>query len=313
MAERDKEKIAFFTREGVFYYKILPFSLKNTGATYQKLIDEVFSYQLGRNMEVHADDMVIKSNSEEEMLTDIKETFERLRLINLKLNPRKCSFSVKEVIFLGHLITKQGIKANPSKVKAIPDLKPPNPVDEIQNLNTEKLHKWKNSLMDKRSRRSLLKNERVHRSTTNGNRPNQRRNLAETPSTRDKEREFEEAKRKEPEPDNVWKLFTDGASSSDGSGVGLMLVNPEGKEYTYALRFEFETTNNEAEYEAFYSIEHIRRDQNKKADALSKLASMTFSKPDKEVLVEVIQENSIAQREVADVVKEEENDWMLPI
>ncbi|GJU26262.1 reverse transcriptase domain-containing protein [Tanacetum coccineum] len=58
------------------------------------------------------------------------------------------------------------------------------------------------------------------------------------------------AKRKEPEPENAWKLFTDGASSSNGSGAGLMLVNPEGKEYTYTLRFEFETTNNEAEYEA---------------------------------------------------------------
>ncbi|GJV94704.1 reverse transcriptase domain-containing protein [Tanacetum coccineum] len=48
---------------------------------------------------------------------------------------------------------------------------------------------------------------------------------------------------------NIWNLYTDRASSSNGSGAGLMLVSPEGKEYTYALRFEFETTNNEAEYE----------------------------------------------------------------
>ncbi|XP_071740330.1 uncharacterized protein [Rutidosis leptorrhynchoides] len=47
-----------------------------------------------------------------------------------------------------------------------------------------------------------------------------------------------------------WKLYTDEASSSDGSGEGLMLVNPEGQEFTYALHFEFQTTNNEAEYEA---------------------------------------------------------------
>ncbi|GKG42852.1 reverse transcriptase domain-containing protein, partial [Tanacetum coccineum] len=67
---------------------------------------------------------------------------------------------------------------------------------------------------------------------------------------RDREIKDEEAKRKEPGPKNAWKLFTDGASSSDGSGAGLILINPEGKEYTYALRFEFETTNNEAEYEA---------------------------------------------------------------
>nr|GEV00862.1 reverse transcriptase domain-containing protein [Tanacetum cinerariifolium] len=74
--------------------------------------------------------------------------------------------------------------------------------------------------------------------------------LSETPSTRDKELEVEETKRKEPKPENAWKLLTNEASSSDTSGAGLMLVNPEGKEYTYAFRFKFKTTNNEAEYEA---------------------------------------------------------------
>ncbi|GJT35974.1 reverse transcriptase domain-containing protein [Tanacetum coccineum] len=242
MAERDKEKIAFFTREGVFYYKILPFSLKNTGATYQKLIDEVFSYQLGCNMEVHADDMVIKSNSEEEMLTDIKETFERLRAINLKLNPRKCSFGVEEGIFSGHLIMKQEIKANPSKVKAISDLHPPKSVDEIQNLskNLDSLNRFLSKGADK-----ALPFMRILKSCISGR------------IVQYKEREVEEVKRKKPELDNVWKLFTDGASSFDGSGAGLMLVNPEGKEYTYAFRFRFKTTNNEAEYEALLAGLHI--------------------------------------------------------
>ncbi|GJX16871.1 reverse transcriptase domain-containing protein [Tanacetum coccineum] len=151
----------------------------------------------------------------------------------------KCSFSVEEGIFSRHLITKQRIKANPLRVKAISKLQPPKSVDEIQNL-TAQVEEWSNG---QKSRRSLSKNERVH-STTNGNRPSQRRNLG------DKEIEVEETKRKEPEPENAWKLFTDRASSSDGSGAGLMLVNPKGKEYTYALIFEFETTNNEAEYEA---------------------------------------------------------------
>ncbi|GKC99244.1 reverse transcriptase domain-containing protein [Tanacetum coccineum] len=52
------------------------------------------------------------------------------------------------------------------------------------------------------------------------------------------------------DPRNEWKLYNDGASSPDGAGAGLMLIDSAGKEYTYALRFEFETTNNEAEYEA---------------------------------------------------------------
>nr|GEU75396.1 putative reverse transcriptase domain, ribonuclease H-like domain protein [Tanacetum cinerariifolium] len=74
--------------------------------------------------------------------------------------------------------------------------------------------------------------------------------LAETPLKKEEGAKDEEAKRKEPEPEKAWKLFTDEASSSDSSGVGLILVSPEGKEYTYAIRFEFKTTNNEAEYEA---------------------------------------------------------------
>ncbi|GJR04613.1 reverse transcriptase domain-containing protein [Tanacetum coccineum] len=192
--------------------------------------------------------------------------------------------------------------------------------------------------------------------------------LAETPLTENREAKNEEVKRKEPKPKNAWKLFTNGASSSDGSGAGLMVVSLEGKEYTYALRFEFETTNKEAEYEALlaglriakemeireliifvdyqlvanqvkglfkarqptikqylekmmnllsgfpsYSIEHIKREQNKKADALSKLASITFSKLAKEVLVEVIQNKSVTEKGVANIAKEEGDNWMTPI
>ncbi|GKA90624.1 hypothetical protein Tco_0812494 [Tanacetum coccineum] len=90
IVEKDEEKTAFYTREGVFCYKRLPFGLKNAGETYQRLID--------------------------------KETLERLRAINLKLDTKKCSFGVEEGRFLGRLITKQGIKADPLNVKAISDL-----------------------------------------------------------------------------------------------------------------------------------------------------------------------------------------------
>ncbi|GKD19083.1 reverse transcriptase domain-containing protein, partial [Tanacetum coccineum] len=230
MAEEDEDKTAFYAGEGVFCYKKMPFGLKNAGATYQRLVDKVFSHQIGRNLEAYVDDMVIKSTSEKEMLKDIQE---------------------------------------PSKV---------------------------------------------------------------------------------PDSNSKWRLYTGGASNSGGSGAGLMLINPKGKEYTYALRFEFETTNNEAEYEALlaglwiaqemeiekvaifldsqllvnqikgtfaakqasikdylqkvkttlmgfkdYTVEHVRRNQNKKADALSKLASMTFEHLTKEVLVEVLTKMSIEE------------------
>ncbi|GJT36293.1 reverse transcriptase domain-containing protein [Tanacetum coccineum] len=83
--------------------------------------------------------------------------------------------------------------------------------------------------------------------------------LAETPLMENRETKNEEIKRKEPEPENAWKLFTDGASSSDGSRAGLMVVSPKGKEYTYALRFEFETTNNEAETSNSWQVSHSKK------------------------------------------------------
>lgn len=135
MAVEDEEKTAFYTGKGVYCYKKMPFSLKNAGATYQRLVDKAFNKQIGRNLEAYVDDMVIKSRTEEDLLSDFQETFNQLRAINMKLNPKKCSFSVEEGQFIGHLITKQGIKANPSKVKAITDLQAPKTLKEVQSLN----------------------------------------------------------------------------------------------------------------------------------------------------------------------------------
>ncbi|GJX54900.1 reverse transcriptase domain-containing protein [Tanacetum coccineum] len=168
-----------------------------------------------------------------------------------------------------------------------------------------------------------------------------------------------------PEP---WTLFTDGSSCVDGSGAGLILTNPEGAEFTYAMRFRFEATNNEAEYEALiaglriaekmgiknlqanvdsrlvanqvngsyiakesgmvqylnkvktlaksfkeFSIKQIPRSENKKADALSKIASTSFAHLNKQVLVEELKEKSIHEKEILDIVEEEGNTWMTPI
>ncbi|GJT21472.1 reverse transcriptase domain-containing protein [Tanacetum coccineum] len=135
MAEEDEDKTTFFAGEGVYCYRKMPFGLKNAGATYQRLVDKVFNDQIGKTLEAYINDMVIKSTSEEVMLTDIKETFQRFRSINMKLNPKKCSFGVEKGPFLGHLITKQGIRANPSKVKAIANTEQPNTLKDIQSLN----------------------------------------------------------------------------------------------------------------------------------------------------------------------------------
>ena len=60
MAEEDQEKTAFITSQGLYCYKVMPFGLKNVGATYQRLVNKMFSQQIGRNMEVYVDDMLLR-------------------------------------------------------------------------------------------------------------------------------------------------------------------------------------------------------------------------------------------------------------
>ncbi|GJX14817.1 reverse transcriptase domain-containing protein [Tanacetum coccineum] len=165
-----------------------------------------------------------------------------------------------------------------------------------------------------------------------------------------------------------WILFTDRSSCIDGSGAGLIITNLEGMEFTYALRFRFDATNNEEKYEALiaglrkaeqigiknlqanvdsrlvanqvngtyiakepgmikylekvkaltstfkeFSIKQVPRGENKKADALSKIASTSFTHLSKQVLVEELKEKSIDEKEVLAVVKEERRTWMTPI
>ncbi|GJZ20505.1 reverse transcriptase domain-containing protein [Tanacetum coccineum] len=311
MAEEDEDKTAFYAEEGVYCYKKMLFGLKNAGAAYQ-------------------------STSEEEMLKDIQETFERFRSINMKLNLKKCSFGVEEGPFLGLLITKHGIKANPSKVKVVTNLDQPRTLKDIRSLNgklsalsrffikrpkkTGRVTKW----AIKFGEHDIVFLRREEKETLADF-------LVEIPS--------EDNKKKE-KPKEV----------PDSSS----------KEYTYTIRFEFETTNNEAEYEALlaglriaqemeiakvaifmdsqllvnqikgtfaakqasikdylqkvktalrgfkdYTVEHMRRNQNKKAGALSKLASMTFKHLTKEVPVEVLTKRSIEEKEVLKVDTQE--------
>ena len=78
----------------------MPFGLKNAGATYQRLVNHMFRPQIGRNVEVYVDDMLVKSQNEEIHLDDLQETFDTLWQYNMKLNPSKCAFGVSSGKFL---------------------------------------------------------------------------------------------------------------------------------------------------------------------------------------------------------------------
>ncbi|GJV96071.1 reverse transcriptase domain-containing protein [Tanacetum coccineum] len=135
MVREDEEKTTFYTEQRTYCYMKMSFGLKNAGATYQRLVDSTFQSQIGKNLEAYVDDMVIKSKDEKDLLADIAKIFKNLKAINIKLNPKKCSFGVEEGKFLGYMVTSEGIRANPKKTKAISDLTSLKTLKEMQSLS----------------------------------------------------------------------------------------------------------------------------------------------------------------------------------
>ena len=134
MDEANQEKTSFVTSQGLFCYEVMPFGLKNTGATYQRLVNHMLRPQIGRNVEVYVDDMLVKSLDEGRHLDNLQETFNTLRRYNMKLNPSKCAFGVALGKFLGFMVSHRGIEANPEKIKSILDMKPSQNIKEIQSF-----------------------------------------------------------------------------------------------------------------------------------------------------------------------------------
>nr|GEX34187.1 reverse transcriptase domain-containing protein [Tanacetum cinerariifolium] len=324
----------------------MPFGLKNAGATYQRLMDKAFEGQVGRNIEVYVDYLVVKSYTEAEMMRDIEETFRTLRKVNMKLNPKKCSFGLTEGVFLGCVITPEGIKPCSDKTEVVLQLpSPPNQGDadllykpRVTGSGTKLLVDGETGLVtglrSKKTPTSIMLGEYniTYRPRTSVKRQILADFLIEMPG------DVSQAVPVTVTKEEPWTLFTDGSSCVDRSGAGLILTNPKGVEFTYALRLQFTASNNEAEYEALvaglriaaqmgvknvqvnvdsklvanqdlgtyvakednmikyleivkglvsgfttFSISQVPRSKNKKADALSKIASTSFAHLSKQV------------------------------
>nr|GEZ97226.1 reverse transcriptase domain-containing protein [Tanacetum cinerariifolium] len=340
LAEPDEEKTTFHTGQGVYCYTKMPFGLKNAGATYQRLMDKAFESQISRNIEVYVDD-------EDEMTRDTEETFRTLRKVNMKLNHKKCSFGLAEGIFLGYVVTPEGIKPCPDKTAAALQLPSPRTIKEVQSLNG-KLASL-NRFLSKSAEKSLplfqtlkkcIKKSDFHWTTEAEQAFKQlKKHISELPllvvpkpqeeliiylsatygaisavlinergtiqtpiyfisralqgpelnyspmgklvlslvfaakrlrryfqahpimvitdqpikqvmSRPDMPGENPQAAPAAETQEEPWTLFTDGSSCMDASCAGLILTNPEGVEFTYALRFQFAASNNKSEYEA---------------------------------------------------------------
>ena len=130
----DQEKTSFVTAQGTYCYRVMPFGLKNVGATYQRLVNRMFQKQIGATMEVYIDDMLVKSTTADLHIAHLSEAFQILRNYNMKLNPAKCAFSVSAGKFLGFIVNHRGIEANPDKIKAVLDMPSPSGIKEVQRL-----------------------------------------------------------------------------------------------------------------------------------------------------------------------------------
>ncbi|KAK1613852.1 hypothetical protein QYE76_019369 [Lolium multiflorum] len=114
--------------------KTMPFGLKNAGATYQRMMQKCLATQIGKNVQVYIDDVVITTKQGLSLIDDLKETFDNLDKFRLKLNPTKCSFGVPAGELLGYLESARGIEANPEKIQAIVIMRKPMKLKEIQQL-----------------------------------------------------------------------------------------------------------------------------------------------------------------------------------
>ena len=104
MVPKDEELTAFRTPKGIYYYKVMPFGLKNAGATYQHAMKKFFDDMLHKNVKCYVDDLVVKSRKREDHLRDLRRVFDKLRRYQLKMNPLKCAFSVISGKFLGFFV-----------------------------------------------------------------------------------------------------------------------------------------------------------------------------------------------------------------
>jgi hypothetical protein len=134
LKKEDEEKTAFITPYGVFCYQVMPFGLKNAGATYQRMMQNCLRSQIGRNIQVYIDDVVITTREEKSLISDLAETFDNLSRYKLKLNPTKCSFRVSAGQLLGFLVSARGIEPNPEKIQAILTMGKPTKLHDVQKL-----------------------------------------------------------------------------------------------------------------------------------------------------------------------------------
>jgi predicted aspartyl protease len=134
MDPNDKEKTAFITDSGLYQFNVMSFGLTNAPATFQRYMDAVLAGLKWNSLLVYIDDILIFSPTFESHLKDVETVFARLAEANLQLKPTKCNFFQKELVYLGHLVTAEGLRPDPLKVKAILEMETPNDATDVRSF-----------------------------------------------------------------------------------------------------------------------------------------------------------------------------------
>jgi len=134
MKESDQLATSFITPFGMYCYVTMPFRLRNAGATYQRCMLHVFVRHIGSTVKAYVDDIIVKSKRRGDLIQDLEIAFGCLRANQIKLNPKKCVFSVPQGMPLGYIVSQRGIEANPKKVSAITRMGPIRDVKGVQRI-----------------------------------------------------------------------------------------------------------------------------------------------------------------------------------
>nr|GEW17999.1 reverse transcriptase domain-containing protein [Tanacetum cinerariifolium] len=352
----------------------------NAWATYQRLVDKAFQKQIGRNLEVYMDNLVIKSHTEQEIIRDIEETFKTLMEINMKLNPKKCTFGMEEDMFMGYKVNTKGIKVCPDKVESVLGLPSPKCLKDVQRLNgklaslnrflaksakkslpffktlkkcTVKIDfQWiaeaeaafrqmKKLIVELPTLTTLMEKEELivylvaakeamsvvlmtEREAKQMPIYFVSRGLQDFIAERSEDDSLGTSMEVEEELLDPWTLLDSRSQNHRANGCkkpsnkrGLPFsANQVNGSYiakeSGMIKYLEKVKTLISGFRKF-SIKQVPISENKKADALSKIASTSFARLTKQVLVEELKEKSINEIEVLIVMEEEGNTWMTPI
>uniref|UniRef100_A0A2N9EPE0 RNase H type-1 domain-containing protein n=1 Tax=Fagus sylvatica TaxID=28930 RepID=A0A2N9EPE0_FAGSY len=292
----------------------------NAGATYQRMVTGMFGHLIGNTVEAYIDDMLIKSKKKTSHVEDLREVLEILRATKLRLNATKCLFGVSSGKFLGHMISYNGVEANPDQISALLSLQPPKDAKQVQRLTgmVAALGRFISRSADSSDFSGRITRWGVHLGSLGVEYKPRTSIKGQVLADFVAEFQGKEASTESnytPSPcvigdSSEWKLFVDGASNMKGAGAGAVLVSPEGLILEQAVFCDSQLVVNHisGEYSArdermmtylsitksllskFESVqvEQVRREYNSHADILAKLATALESDLHRSVTVEVL-------------------------